>query len=425
MFGRWHICFSFHLRQQVGPDQVDTIVPPTCVLGFITWEIKSVVREAQRTEPDPGNGPPDRLFVPKSVRSQVIEWGHTSRFSCHPGIGRTISLLRRHFWWPTLEKDVREYTFACTVCARSKSSNQSPAGCLRPLPVPSRPWSHIALDFVTGLPVSQGNSVILTIIDRFSKSVHFVALPKLPTALETADLLVKHVVRIHGIPCDIVSDRGPQFISRVWRCFCEALGARVSLSSGFHPQTNGQCERANQDLESTLRCVAAKDPTSWSSHLPWVEYAHNSLSTSATGLSPFECALGYLPPLFPEQERELAVPSVTDHLQRSRNIWRTARAALLRAAERNKKYADRHRTPAPAYQPGQKVWLSSRDIPLKTEAKKLAPRYIGPFEIERVLNPTVVRLKLPASLKIHPSFHVQYLTSNQSPPVLCALRPTP
>ncbi|KAF7640917.1 hypothetical protein LDENG_00005500 [Lucifuga dentata] len=128
-----------------------------------------------------------------------------------------------------MERDTWEFVSACTVCARSKSSHQPPHGLLRPLPVPSRPWSHIALDFVTGLPPSQGNTIILTIIDRFSKAVHFVALPKLPTARETADLLIYHVFHLHGIPLDIVSDRGPQFTSQVWKSFCQALGASESV----------------------------------------------------------------------------------------------------------------------------------------------------------------------------------------------------
>lgn len=163
------------------------------------------------------------------------------------------------------------------VCARGKASHQPSAGLLLPLSVPTCPWSHVALDFVTGLPPSQGNTTILTTVDRFSKAVHYVALPKLPTAHETAELMVQHVFRLHGIPSDIVSDRGPQFISQVWKAFCQALGASVSLSSGFHPQTNRQCERANQDLEAALCCVAVQNPASWSSHLSWLEYVHNSL----------------------------------------------------------------------------------------------------------------------------------------------------
>ena len=115
--------------------------------------------------------------------------------------------------------DTRSFVQACTVCARAKTSHQPPADLLRPLPIPGRPWSHIGLDFVTGLPPSNGHTVVLTIVDRFSKAVHFIALPKLPTASETAQLLVKHVFHLHEIPADLVSDRRPQLISQVWKSF--------------------------------------------------------------------------------------------------------------------------------------------------------------------------------------------------------------
>ena len=108
-------------------------------------------------------------------------------------------------------------------------------GLVQLLPIPSRPWSNIALDFVTGLPASQGNTTVLTVVDRFSKMVRFIALPKLPSAKETAEVIMDQVFKIHGFPTDIVSDRGPQFVSRFWREFCRLIGATASLTSGYHP----------------------------------------------------------------------------------------------------------------------------------------------------------------------------------------------
>lgn len=165
--------------------------------------------------------------------------------------------------------------------------------------------------------------------------------------METAHLLTQHVFRLHGIPEVLVSDRGPQFTFRVRREFCASLGAKVSLTSGYHLQSNGQAERANQELEATLRCVASSNQTIWSEELPWIEYAHNSLTSSATGRSPFEASLGFQQPLFPSVEDEHSVPSVQTHLRRCRRVWRATQAALLRTRDQNKRIADCRRTPAP------------------------------------------------------------------------------
>lgn len=302
-----------------------------------------------------------------------------------------------------------------------------PAGILQPSPVPSQPWSHIALDFITGLPHSEGNTTTLTIVDRFSKVEHFVPLNKLPTALEAAQLLVQHFFFPPlNFPQHPVELRTTVHLTGM-ESFLYNFGSQCDSHLRSSPQSNGQAERCNWELDVVLRWVINNNHNSWCKQLPWVENFHNNHTSSATGISPFKISLVYNPHLFPEEESKTLVPSVQQHISRWRKVWKQARRALMRSVLQNKKFADYYCSSAPTYAVGQKMWLSTRDIDLKDFPKKLCPRFIEPFRVEKIINQSAIRLHLPASLRVHHTFHVSLIklvrTSPLTPPAV-TLPPT-
>uniref|UniRef100_A0A8B9HPR9 Gypsy retrotransposon integrase-like protein 1 n=1 Tax=Astyanax mexicanus TaxID=7994 RepID=A0A8B9HPR9_ASTMX len=294
-----------------------TILKPGIVLAPIRWEISDEIDQINSTSPPPVQCPSDRTYVPEQCRDRLMPWAHTSLTSGHPGEICTYQLLESDFWWENMRSDIHHFVSFCTVCAQSKTPRTLPAGKIVPLPVPARPWTHLAVDFVTDLPESMGQTVIMTVIDHFSRGVRLISFSKMPTALETAEALFNHVFRIFGIPEDIVSDRGPQFISQVWSAFMNRLGISVSLSSGYHPQSNGQCERMNQVLGKFLRIYCSNNIHDWAKFLPWAELAQNSLISSTTKMTPFQCFLGYQPPIMPWSAEPSDIPAVDDWMRRS------------------------------------------------------------------------------------------------------------
>lgn len=207
--------------------------------------------------------------------------------------------------------DVSQYVRGCSVSAIFKTPHHLPAGKLVPLPIPHRPWSHVRVDFMTDLSNSEGFTCSLVAVDRFSKACKLIPHRGLPTALETAEAFFHHIFRNFGIPEDVVSNCGPQFISHVWRAFFKMLSVTVSLSSGYHPQTNGQTERKLQEIRGYLRAYCHDNQHGWNHFFPCAECAQNSLKQT-TSLTPFKCILSYRSPLFAWTGEPSNVPTV-DH----------------------------------------------------------------------------------------------------------------
>ncbi|KAJ1116398.1 hypothetical protein NDU88_004612 [Pleurodeles waltl] len=352
-----------------------------------------------------------RLFVPTTkLRKIVFHWLHVIPTAGHPGAPKTLELIQRYFWWPTLTKDVKTMVNNCEVCARTKISHSKPKGLLHPLPTPSRPWEHISLDFITGLPVVQQHSVILVVVDSLTKYGHFIACKKLPTSSELATILLNRVVRYHGLPKVILSDRVSQFAYNFWKTWCKTLQVTSTLSTSHHPQTDGQTERLNQTLKQYLRAYAEKTLNSWTSMLWLAELAYNNSFHTSTGVTPFFGLFGYHPDTLPitiPQESSLT-PAVSEIIQHLHQTQKSIQQHLEKAKQKYKKHYDKKHCEGPQYQPGDKVWLSTKHIDFKTK-HMFNPKFIGPYTVLQQINPVTYKLQFPKSLRIHPVFHTSLL----------------
>ena len=306
-----------------------------------------------------------------------------------------------------------------------------PAGLLQPVPIPLQIWTKVSMDFVKGLPSSNGYTVIMVIVDRLSKYAHFVALKHPYTTVAIAKAFVANVVRLHGIPTDIVSDRDKVFVSSFWQALFQLQGTKLSMSSSYHPQTDGQIEVVNRTLEQYLRCFAGDQPRKWVEWIPWAEFSYNMSIHSATKMTPFEAVYGIpLPHLLTYVPGTSCVQAVHEYLQDRDTILRELRHNFSLARQRMKSQTGLKRREV-SFEVGDYVYLKFQPYRQTSVAfrasMKLAPRFFGPYQIIGKVGTITYRLALPRSSQIHNVFHVSMLqkhlgpihtsASNQLPPV--------
>ena len=238
-----------------------------------------------------------QLVIPPNLQNYVFEEHHSTNLAGHLGRDKTIAAIATTCWWPTLAADVSEWCQSCVECQKNKASNRAPAGYLRPLPIPTAPWESMSMDLMTDLSVTpEGHDAIVVFCDRLSKMVHFVPCCKSNVAPELAHLFIIHVFRPHGLPANIVSDRNPRFTSHFWKTVFTSLGTNLIMSTAFHPQTDGQSERAFRTLQQMLRAFVSPRQDDWAEHLPLLEFAYNNSKQASTGFSPFVLCYGRHPP---------------------------------------------------------------------------------------------------------------------------------
>ncbi|CAA0831250.1 Uncharacterized mitochondrial protein AtMg00860, partial [Striga hermonthica] len=288
-----------------------------------------------------------RLCVPRvwELRREILREAHSGPYTIHPGSTKMYQDLRKSFWWRGMKRQVAKFVDGCLVCQQVKAERQKPRGLLQPLEVPMWKWECITMDFLVELPRSRsGYDSIWVIVDRLTKSAHFLPVRTTMKASDYAELFVKDIVKLHGVPVEIVSDRDAKFTSQFWRTLHRAMGTRLEFSSVFHPQTDGQSERVIQYLKDILRVVVLDRSLNWEYALPLVELTYNNSYHSSIKMVPYEALYGrkVRTPLYWDEvgERRITGPDFVQSTAATvEEIWKTIRSAQ----ERQKVYADRER----------------------------------------------------------------------------------
>ena len=210
----------------------------------------------------------------------------------HGGQWKTTELVTKNFWWPGVTREVKKYIEGCDAYQKNKNQTEAPAGKLMPNSVPEKPWAHISVDFITKLPLAQGYDLILVVCDCMTKMAHFVPTTEKTLAEGLVRIFRDHVWKLHRLPESIVSDRGAQFVVGLIRELNKMLGIETKLSIAFHPQTDRQTERTNQQLEQYLQMFIDHQQEQWPDWLGIAEFAYNNKMNTSTKVSPFRANSG-------------------------------------------------------------------------------------------------------------------------------------
>src|ERR1700737_3049128 len=203
-----------------------------------------------------------------AIRVQIMKEHQNTPLNGHLGEHKTLKRLSLYYYWPSMRKSIQQYIQQCQSCQANKASHQLPIGLLQSLDIPGKRWETVSMDLITKLPeTTKGNDAVIVFVDKFSKMVHYAATTTTCTAVEVARIFFDSVVKVHGVPKHIISDRDPRFKSRFWKQLWNLLGTELKMSTSHHPQTDGQTERSNRTLEDILRHYVSKQQNDWDEHL--------------------------------------------------------------------------------------------------------------------------------------------------------------
>ena len=399
------------LLELIGKAQEEAVLDVNANRERIAGEIPKLDRDSRGLLTRYG-----RIWVPQlgGNRQILLEEAHKSKFSIHPGATKMYRGLREDYWWPCMKRDVARCVEECLTCRKVKAEHQRPHGKLQPLEIPVWKWEQITMDLITKLPKTpRGFDAIWVIVDRLTKSAHFLPIQESSSAEKLAEIFVREIVRLHGVPVSIVSDRDTRFTSRFWERFQVEMGTKLHFSTAFHPQTDGQSERTIQTLEDMLRACVLDFGGSWDRYLPLAEFSYNNSFHASIGMPPFEMLYGRkcrTPICWGEVGHR--VLGSTEVVLKTTEMIQMVRERLAAAQSRQKSYADKRRSDL-EFQVGDFVLLKVppwKGVIRFRKRGKLGPRYIGPYRIITRVGKVAYRLELPDELRsIHNTFHVSQL----------------
>jgi hypothetical protein len=324
-----------------------------------------------------------RVYIPADpkLRQDIVRTCHDTKLVGHPGEQGTLELVSQHYWWPGITTFVKTYVSRCKECNHIKSVRQNTRTPVHTHSIPCKPWETWLTDHIVELPLSNCHNAIMVVQDYKTKQVHFIACNTTMTAEDKADIHVNWVFRLHGLPRRVILDRGSLYTSKVMRAIYKCLGIKANFSTVFHPQTDGQTEHVNQELEMFLRAFVNWRQDDWASMLPMAEFAYNSRVHSATKHSLFELLYGYKPRFNVPVTTPSTVPAVDNRLDHLQEARQEANAALRMSREVMQERSTQGVRVMPNWKKGDCVWLDACNIKQKRVSNKLSHKKLGPFEV--------------------------------------------
>ena len=372
------------------------------------------------------------LYIPddKALRQDVLYWHHDVPWCAHLGIQKSVELVRRQFWWPSLKSDVVEYVSSCHKCQANKTDRVRRRPPLTPLVPPDACWRTMGVDLIVDLPVSaDGYDAICVFVDHLSSMVRLAPTDKSMSTEGFARLFFREVFPHYGMPARIVSDRGQQWNSKFFKALCNEAHTDLSLSTAYHPQTNGLVERMNEVVSAALRHYVSADTRDWVQWLPFVEFAINNTYREKTKCTAYQMNRVTLPRNPAESVRDYLLGDKA--LRSDSTTWMGTPEARLGAAtwlhaqanlqfarkcievaqQRMKAQYDGRGVNRHLYELGDLVWFSNKNLGITHSSRrhKLVPKYTGPVKIIRIISNTAVELDLAPNRNVHPVVSTQLL----------------